>query len=391
LKDELVAVEGKLSTLHGEVKQVHLTQLELEKKGITEKNLVPILQSDIQGPEDLMERIQTKKQHLELKAENVSLNKKLEITAKQKELTEKNLVEIAEKYKSRLNEFDELQSRHSLWVTAIQLIVSTLKLGFTVNILSQIVRELLKLSIKGEPKRSAGRVLSRMNKVVKEIELDDAIARKQAMLVTLEEQYSELASTIEALTNDVLRHLEAAQNTGIRSIESVSETAKAQISQVAGQSAKAIQTSEESTIRTLDNIRVKSIVDIEKLEGSVSAVFFNNHFAVTTALDLYKDKINEWGNVQQQVGRYNELIKISTVFLAIQLDETALLNMDPAIVVKLVERAHKYIQMKWPNAKTKAPNPIARKEIAISDSWEVDLISVSSWLVEALRQLGRRN
>jgi len=262
LHNEVTTIEESLNALHDKVNKVNLMKVELAEKGISEENLAPLIESDVQGPEDLMERIQTKEAYLELKVENTHLHKNNETMVQQNAQTERQLVEVNEEYMSKQNEFDELQSKHSLWDDAIQVIVDTLKLGFSVNILTQINKELRKLSIKDEPKRSARRVLSRMNKVVREIELDDAIARKQTMLVTLEQQYSELWSTIEALKNDVLGSIKEVQNTGKRSLDSVSEVAKTQISNVAGQSTKSVQALEQSALRNLNSVRVKGISDI---------------------------------------------------------------------------------------------------------------------------------
>ena len=84
LKKEVASIEEKLNALHDEVKQVNLMKTKLAENGMTEENLAPFIKSDVQSPEDLMERIQTKEQYLELKVENTHLHQNNEIMMKKK-------------------------------------------------------------------------------------------------------------------------------------------------------------------------------------------------------------------------------------------------------------------------------------------------------------------
>ena len=108
------------------------------------------------------------------------------------------------------------------------------------------------------------------------------------------------------------------------------------------------------------------------------------------ALDNYKTEVEAWGSIREQVGKYSELIKLATFFLGVQIEEEGILNVDPFLVARLVERINLYIFRKWPDAKTTCPDSVSRNEYAINSMWDANLSSVSCWLAEAVNQQARR-
>ena len=373
-----------------EISKVEDIQADLKERGLTEENLSSVLRSNVHGEEELMERISTKQQHRELTEEVGLLQSQRDSLRVEILNDESELAKIKEELLSETNMFDEMKSKHSLWNLAIKLIVTTLQLGFTVEILEQLVRELHKLSIIGEPKRSARRALSRMNKIVEEIELDDAISRKTAQLEALEKKYSILVATIETLAKKGLENLREVENAAVIKISSVSKSAQNEVSNVTGHIKASIKSVEETSLDSILNVKQAADAGIKKLESRVSTVFINNDIALRLALDNYKSEVEAWGNIREQAGRYSEHIKLTTVFLGVQLDETGLLNVDPFLVARLVERIHFFIVRKWPDAKTTSPDSVSRRENAINSMWEAKLSSVSSWLAEAVAHQARR-
>jgi hypothetical protein len=389
LDDEIELSEEHLSFKKAKVNRVNEKLANLEERGLTEKKLGPILSSDVHNVEELMQRIETKEQHTLLLKENSRLKNERVQVRTQIVNEKKELSKVKENVQSQENKLDELKSKHTLWSKAIQLIILTLQLGFTIETLEQIIRELHKLSIKGQPITSARRFLTRLAKVKEEFGLEQAIQKASIKLSTLKRELDQTRDILNTLKRDVLGKINEAQNKSIDSITSFSAQAKANIETVTKQLTNSIKNVQQNSITSVENTSSLVKDTIGKLETNLNQLFLNLNHSLQINIKTYSDEILSWGAIREQVGKLNEQIKLATILLGIQQDKKAILTLDQALITRLAERIDYFASKKHPEIETRAPKEIAQNDYGVSSLYPAKLPSLTKWLVEALRSLER--
>ena len=382
-KEQLQAATSKLEEVQKKLD-------DLSKLNLTHEKLTEILDSDVASPGDLLERVKTKKEHWALMEQNQRLDESLIEKQKQDQEVASRLEQLQLDVLSEENVFDELKMRNQPWLNGINVANKAQQLGYTPDIMVQILDALFKLGVKDEPVRSARRLLRRFEKIREEIELDESITRKTAALESLESRYNEVSGALQAVKKDALTGIKMVEKTAVERIASVEVAAKSKIGTVADQSYRSIRSTEQSAVESVEKVMKSSGAAMSHLKNDVSKVFMDNSFALQLAIETYKRQVSDWGDVREQVGMYTELIKLATILLGIQQNPDALLGIEPAVITRLAERINLYIERKWPGFKTKASIKISSKDWGISSFYEAELSSVSSWLVEALKHLERR-
>jgi cell division protein FtsB len=327
--------------------------------------------------------VSTANKFTEVQKDLLATEQELEKMQKKKEKERKELAQIKDEKRSKANELDELKSKYLLWLAAIQVLVDSYKLGFTLNIVKGIIEELHKLSIKAQPIRSAHRVLERMRKVTTEIELDKAITAKKTQLSTLEKEYISLMASIKTLKKDVIGTFSKVEKKAVNSIESISQTGKESLSGLIT-SVKQVEAQSINSIRCVNDEAEKSLT---KHQTDVGYFFINNSNAVQLAIDLFGNQISEYCDLREEIGEMKPWIDLATILFGTYQDPKQLRRVNLNVLLKLTEGIHLYTVTRWPYERVKVPGDVSDRDFGILTGSELNLTSLSTLLLEGLRTL----
>jgi hypothetical protein len=353
------------------------------EKGIDPMLVNPILNADVKRSHELVKRVSTANKFAEVQKDLLATEQELEKMQKKKEKERKELAQIKDEKRSKANELDELKSKYLLWLAAIQVLVDSYKLGFTLNIVKGIIEELHKLSIKAQPIRSAHRVLERMRKVTTEIELDKAITAKKTQLSTLEKEYISLMTSIKTLKKDVIGTFSKVEKKAVNSIESISQTGKESLSGLIT-SVKQVEAQSINSIRCVNDEAEKSLT---KHQTDVGYFFINNSNAVQLAIDLFGNQISEYCDLREEIGEMKPWIDLATILFGTYQDPKQLRRVNLNVLLKLTEGIHLYTVTRWPYERVKVPGDVSDRDFGILTGSELNLTSLSTLLLEGLRTL----
>jgi hypothetical protein len=143
---------------------------------------------------------------------------------------------------------------------------------------------------------------------------------------------------------------------------------------------------EKTSSQTITDLRTFGESNISSFHLSISNSLYQTLLLIEQALEKYNVDIQKWGSLKEEAGQYTYLINLASILFGIHSDPNAILNLEPSIVTRVAEKIHMYITRKWPEAKYKAPEVIANQELAITSWYEINLSSISSMLVSALRE-----
>jgi len=389
LEEEKNKTTEHLETLTSELEEVENKIYELGKRHITPENLTEILESDVESPDGLLDRVKTKTEHRAFVEQSQAIEESLNDSRKQEQEAASRLEQLTLDIQSEENKLDELKQRNRLWLNSIQVVNKAQRLGYMSDILVQILNALFKLAVVEEPILSARRLLRRFEKINEEIELDKSIATKTVALEAIKAHYDEVAGSLKAIKKDALEGVQAVEKTSKKILSGVEAAARIDIKTVTSQSLHSIRSVEQSAVESVEIAKESGCKAMGHLERNVAKVFMDNSFAFRLAMETYKTQVSEWGDLMEQAGRFTEQIKLATTLLGIQQNPEALRDIEPAIITRLAERIDLYINLRWPGVKTKASSELARNDFGISSLYQADLSSVSSWLVDALRKMER--
>lgn len=389
LEELKTKAKERLQTETSKLKEVEKKLDELGKRHLTSENLTEILGSDIESPDDLLGRVKTKTEHKALVEHNQRLEDSLSESRRQEQEAASRIENLSLEIQSKENRLDEFKHLNRLWVNSLQVVNKAQQLGYTPDITIGVLNAMFKLSVQGEPIRSARRLLRRFEIISEEIELDDSITRKTAALKTVEEQYNVVTGALKAVKKDALGSIKAVERTALTAVNSVKEAAKIEINIATDQSYRSIRGVEQLAVKPVEDVRDSSCLAMDHLKNGVAKVFTDTRFAMQFASETYQTQVSEWGEVKEQAGRYDEQIKLATILLGIQQNPDALLDIEPAIITRLATRINLYIGLKWPGVKTMASKGISSNDWGISSIYMANLSSVSTWLVEALSNIER--
>jgi hypothetical protein len=396
VSSEIESLEGKnteakkhLQNVTSKLEGVQKNLDELGKRHLTSETLTQILESDVESPDELLQRVKTRAEYRILVEKNRLLGESLSEKHEQEQEAASRLKHLLLDIQSEENRLDEVKLRNKLWVDSIKVVNNAQLFGYTPEIIGQLLEALFKISVKGEPIRSARILLRRFEKIKEEIELDDSITNKTAALKSIEARYNEVAGALKAVKKDALSSIKLVENTAKKSLTSVAEAGKRSISAVGSQSGQSIRSIEETSLESVVKVKELGCMALDQLRNDVAKVFMEHSYALQLATETYQGQVLKWGDAKEQAGKFAELIKLATILLGIQQNPDAIQDIEPAIITRLMERIHLYIVRKWPETKTKASRELSSKDWGISSVYMADLSSVSSWLIEALKQLER--
>lgn len=390
LENEKNEVMSDLLIKTADLDDINMKRDELSKRHITADVLTQILESDISSHDDFLNRVKTDKEYRELVHQNRIIEESILEKHERKQEAAAKLEQLKSDALSEKNKLDEAKQLHQMWLNSIQVVNKAQQRGYSSEILAQLVEALFKISVKGEPLKSARRLLRRFEKIKEDIELDSSIINKTASLESLEQQYKKVNGALHAVADDALSKIKSVENAATDSITSVEEVGKKNIIATREQSLLSIKKVEQTSLNAVGNLEESSSVVLGNLRNDVSKTFMENSFTLKLAIEVLQKEILEWGDLKERAGQLHEPIKLATVLLGIQQDTEALLNIESAVIVRLLERIHLYIVRKWPGMKTKASQELSRTDWGISSVYDANLSSVSQWLVDALKGLERR-
>lgn len=374
-KDELETIENTI----GELKQI----------GITKDLIVKISEMNVESGEELFDRVMTSQQHFEIMKSHKVLKDKVQDLNREKEGLIEKLVNVREDISSETNRRDQAIRETQLVEESINILVDFQKKGYTPNLLRNLLNEVSKLAIKGEPSLSIKRFLDRLSTAKEVEEFETLIISNKSQLKTLKKELAEVKGVYHANKQDILDPLLSVKREAIRTIKTASEASIKKINSQSATLLQRIDDVEAYALAAIENTRKVGESVLNQQSKHLETTLSNSLWSVYTTLGFLKNDLEDWRKIQEKANALKFQIQQATLLLGVLEDKDAILSLDPGIVATMMARIDLYINKKHPQLKTKAPQDISSLDWGISSVYDANLISVSSWLSYELVKLYR--
>jgi hypothetical protein len=386
LEQHAVSIAENTANLEMEEKQVKASLEKLFEKGYDEENLERILNNDAQAPSELIQRIQTVNQFIELCEEKDRVENHVNTLVQQREKEETKLVNIQENTNSAQNELDQFNTENLLNQEALSVVHRCFELGFMTSILITLMNSLLRLSIKNEIISSSQRLINGLEKVKTIVDLEEAIIRNSSRLNAVKKELQATQGVLDAKKKDVLRVITGVEKQATQSIEQVASDAKTSTLHLV------------TAVKNVETQSIASIINLEKVikarlsaqEQAVSAFFINNSYAVKLAIDMYGTKVIEYSDFKEEMGELRPWMDLASILFGTIQDPQQLQRVNLPVLRRIAEGIHLYVAMRWSSETIQASREISDNDFGVFTGSTINLVSASALLVEGLKKLERQ-
>jgi hypothetical protein len=354
---------------------------DLEGRGLTEPFLTSLLESDVKGPDDLLQRVKTRQEHAELAKQNAALKDHNTALVDDNARQEKKLSEAKKLVASEANRADEIKRKNETSLAIIEIIFQFIKRGYDLAMLKGLLEGLRRFEVEGDPRVSVKRLLDALEKTQTLLALDALIKLKTNELETLRKLVAEAKGIFEAYKNTAIATLGALET-------NVKQRLEAQYQESQRISAQALTQLKADLAANTDKIMEAKDVDARLYESALSTLL--NTVAVTQnlvekSLKRYEATIEEWGKIKAESGRTEQLMQQAAALLAFQKDPAFISRVPPGIIVSLQKSIDVYIKSKLPAAETTPSQAVYdRDHWGLNRFYAVKVSTLTSWLVEDL-------
>ncbi|MFC1803114.1 coiled-coil domain-containing protein [Thermoproteota archaeon] len=386
LEEHVTATEATIVVLEQKEQEVHNRVSLLEGRGLTVENLDPVLKSDAHSPAELMERVSTKEEFLGLCDEVTQLTDLRDSMIHEVEEETAKRAEIREARVSEENQLDQVKTEHIHWQDAVNLLIYGFKRGYNLSIIKGLISALLRFGIKDQPGVSARRLINGLEKVGELIELEDAVKKTEAHLRILEGERDQTQGQLLALRDGVLGSISMAFDNSIRGIENFTKDSKGCITELVS----AVKQVESQSIDSIKEVQAETDNVMTMHRANVGRFFINNSTAAQLAIELWEAKIREYGDLKEEFGEIRPWMNLASLLYGTYNDPSSLQSANLSVVRRLCEGIHMYIAGKWVAANVRVPMEVSDNDFGIFTGSVFRLLSISTLLLEGLRQLERQ-
>jgi hypothetical protein len=386
LEEHVTATKATIIALEQKEQEVHNRVSLLEGRGLTVENLDPVFKSDTHSPAELMERLSTKEEFLGLCEELTQLTDLRDSMIHEVEKETAKRAEIREARASEENQLDQVKIEHIHWQNAVKLLIYSFKRGYNLSIVKGLINALLRFGIKDQPGISARRLINGLEKVRELIELEEAVKKTEAHLRTLEGERDQTHGQLLALRDDVLGSISMAFDNSIRGIENFTKGSKGCITELVS----AVKQAESQSIDSIKEVQAETDNVMTMHRANVGRFFINNSTAAQLAIQQWEAKIHEYSDLKEELGEIRPWMNLASLLYGTYNDPSALQSANLSVVRRLCEGIHLYIAGKWVAANVRVPMEVSDNDFGILTGSEFRLLSISTLLLEGLRQLERQ-
>jgi hypothetical protein len=357
--------------------QVGLT--ELKNRGITESLITKLVSSDVSSSEDLLNRVETKKNHEGLLSENESL------VEQNADLVSSNAREAAKKEKvtaERLveeNARDKIRRENVIYTDVIELIFAFLARGYDLDLLRSLLGGLKKFEVNGKPRLSIQRFLSALAKLQIIEDLDALIIRKTAELDVLKKEVERLKGIIDAYRSSAISAMQGVIDASTQRFDLLTGKAVAALNSVTNATQQSLTVIQNTAGQERAIILRKFNEDAGVAERRLHQV----HQVVEQSHVRYNDKILEWEQVIRNSAHLENQLQQYAKLLASTKDSRFIGELPPETILSLLKTIDFRIQMRLQNTETLPSKQLAQKEMfGFSSLYKVKVVNLSTWLLE---------
>lgn len=319
---------------------------ELRAKGFTPEILKRIATIEKRSGSDLLSHVETVEKHRRIKKEVSGLKKKKAGLKGEVQALGILKKELEAEVVSENNRLDELKLRTATVREVVAAVCSLFSAGYSTEDIKSLAAGLGMIGIKGDPLWSITRLVEGLEKQKTLLTLQDRVTEKKAELDGMK-----AAAAEEKAELNVARQLTKAFN-------EVRDAGVKAISDAAGQADK-------------------------ELKGTAAKL--NAH--VQQTMEGVRTELGQWGQLQQQMGKLEEILGFGLVLLGI-LKSTEFLGKVPlSMVVQLFDRLHRWCEIHLPDVSVRPSQNIWKKECSLFPVQSYKISALIELVYEGLRDI----
>jgi hypothetical protein len=361
---------------------------ELVDRGVTDDLLDKLIEVQFQVPDELFCRVATAVEYQSVCAELDTMRMELQRQGRQQESLQSLIDDAESKLLSKSNELAKARGAHHLILDAIEITQEGLR-SYPKGTLIHLFSLLKKMEIRGEAQITLQYLLDCLEKVKEELELENSITNKRAELATVQSEIDKVTGSLRAIQDNIKRPIEEALIHAIESINQVSRSAQVGITQTQRTGHASLNSLLNDANKSLDSAFSNGVSKLNQANNGFTHAINTGTHGLQVTLNRFEAQAGEWRRVRDEATQLEYYLNQAILLFSVLEKKEAMLALDPWMVLRLVRRIHDYVLVKLPGVKTKAPDHISQRELAISNLWEVSLSSVSEFLtLELDRQFG---
>jgi peptidoglycan hydrolase CwlO-like protein len=361
---------------------------ELVDRGVTDDLLDKLIEVQFQVPDELFCRMVTAVEYQSVCTELDTMRMELQGHGRQQESLQSLIKDAESKLLSKSNELAKARGAHHLILDAVEVTQEGLQ-SYSKGTLIQLFTILKKMEIRGEAQVTLEYMLECLEKVKEELELENSITKKRAELATIQSEIDKVTVSLRAIQEDIKRPIEEALVHALESINQVSRSAQVGITQTQRIGQASINSLLIDANKNLDSALSNGVSKLNQANNGFTHAINTGTHGLQVTLNRFEAQAGEWRRVRDEAAHLEYYLNQAILLFSVLEKKEAMLSLDPWMVLRLVRRIHDYVLVKLPGIKTKAPDHISQRELAISNLWEVSLSSVSEFLtLELDRQFG---
>jgi hypothetical protein len=224
------------------------------------------------------------------------------------------------------NELDETRRKLFMYNDANEVVQATLNDGYRPQNLIQIMKELGRLSTKGQPLTSIERLLDGLQNVKRLEELDSTIMERTSELSVINKSLNKAKGSLKGIKNATLNEIESTSNFVKTQMTKTFNLHHSDMRNLYREYANHVKISGEDQISTINNLSKEAndkIITLEnsarynldKIEQAYSKDIHILKNEMGKRLTEYEAQVKKWGDEKQKIGRFGLVFNYAETLL----------------------------------------------------------------------------
>jgi chromosome segregation ATPase len=405
---EIARLEGELEEKKCELNQINTNLSELAKIGVTPEIVTRIKGMELEFGEDLLERVKTVVDYMSIHKVVENLNKEKTSLEDETAGLEKKKNHLISDIQTEKNRLDESKLKTQTFKEAIAMTVYYFTNGYDTADLKSLKDGLDLLGVKGDPKLSITRLVKGLERIKTLVNLEDTVKEYEKKLQTLNENIAKAEGELYAIRDITVNAIKEAADYGRARASETWENTCTQIRNTGKESIRKITELGENSEKTLGNLSQKvetTISETGKVEGTIAETLkteteksakkfdactekalrnFDTH--VSETMNSVKKDFEEWGNVKERVGKYEERIGYANTLLGILETPEMLKTVPLQLIARLMNRLYLWASMLLAGETMTPSENIQNKEWQLATYKRYQLPVIFEWCSEELER-----
>jgi DNA repair exonuclease SbcCD ATPase subunit len=381
LESTVNSLKAQLHTLQTNLETREKELRELRERGATEEIIRVLNEMDFIDKQDILGRIKTLNEYLETKKLVQSAKENLDGLLLQIEEKEKTLEETEDQLNNTRKELEEIRQQTKIQGTISIIVTELLAQGYDPQLIKAL-QEAINQVAEATPQLTSRSVIAGYQRYGTLTRLEAEIREKEAQRKQLEEALDEARGIYKAIQEDAIKNISQIKDFAELSI---TESSK-EIVKIILESVEQIQTDFKTFIEQQEKtISLTTIENTNTIQSNIQRT--KEQFqSLLTRLDeswkkLEKD-LEKWGELRQQIGAYEEQIKLGYILYGIEKYPEAFNALKIEEVAPLVSRINNWTMKNLNGVKTRPSMHVARMCPNLYSIYDYELIAITNLLNE---------